>query len=404
MNSKYKYPLVENPYDSDDIKAGISVLNSTFITMGKKTFEFERKFTKKINTKYSLMVNSGSSANLLIFQCLTNPMKKKRLLPGDEVIIPSLCWSTSLWPIVQSNLKPIFVDINYETLNICEKKIEEKITSKTKAIMLVHVLGNCCNMDKILSLKKKYKLQIIEDTCESLGSKYKNSYLGSIGDFSSFSFYSSHQISSGEGGMVTCRNSEDYEIIKSLRSHGWSRGLENEEKISKKYKNLDKRFIFINSGYNLRPTDVSAAIGLSQFNKLDKFIKIRNYNRNKLKKYFNNKKNLKENIKIVDASKHVKPSWFGISLIIKNKKINKFKFIRELEKKGIETRPIISGNFVRQPAIKLYKIKYNSNFENTDNVYNSGFFIGLPFRKTTKKKIEYLVDTFEKSIKYCLNH
>ena len=329
MKSTLNYPLVENPYEKDDIDSGISVLKSSFITMGKKTTEFEKIFTKKLNTKYSLMVNSGSSANLLIFQCLTNPMRKKKLLPGDEVIIPSLCWSTSLWPIIQSNLKPIFVDINSETLNICEKKIEEKITSRTKAIMLVHVLGNSCNFDKILSLKKKYNLIIIEDTCESLGSKYKKSYLGSIGDFSSFSFYSSHQISSGEGGMVTCRNQEDYEIIKSLRSHGWSRGLVNEKKISNKFKNLDKKFIFINSGYNLRPTDISAAIGLSQFKKLDRFIKIRSNNRNKIKKYFQNEKILRDNIKIVNENKNVKASWFGISLIILNKKIDKFKLLKD---------------------------------------------------------------------------
>lgn len=399
MKNTLSYPLVENPYEKDDINSGISVLKSSFITMGKKTAEFEKIFTKKLNTKYSLMVNSGSSANLLIFQCLTNPMRKKKLLPGDEVIIPSLCWSTSLWPIIQSNLKPIFVDIDRETLNICEKKIEEKITPKTKAIMLVHVLGNSCNLDRILSLKKKYNIIIVEDTCESLGSKYRKSYLGSIGDFSSFSFYSSHQISSGEGGMVTCRNQEDYEIIKSLRSHGWTRGLVNEKKISNKFKNLDKKFIFINSGYNLRPTDISAAIGLSQFKKLDRFIKIRSDNRNKIKKYFQNEKILRDNIKIVNENKNVKASWFGISLIILNKKIDKFKLLKDLEKNRIETRPIISGNFVRQPAIKLYKIKHDNSFENADTIYDSGFFIGLPFRKLTKKKINYLINCLKRSIK-----
>lgn len=394
MISSFKYPLVENPYEPDDIKSGISILKSSFITMGKKTQEFEKKFTNKLKTKYSLMVNSGSSANLLIFQCLTNPMKTDRLYPGDEVILPTLCWSTSLWPIVQSNLKPVFVDINPETLNICEKKIEEKITKKTKAIMLVHVLGNSCDMSKIINLKKKYKLQIVEDTCESLGSKFKQSYLGSIGDFSSFSFYSSHQISSGEGGMVTCRSLEDYEIMKSLRSHGWSRGLKNEKKIAKKNKNLDKKFIFINSGFNLRPTDISAAIGLSQFKKLDKFINIRSQNRDRIKKYFDNEKILKNNIKIINESKYVTPSWFGISLIIINKKLNKFRLIDNLEKNGIETRPIISGNFADQPSIKLYNIKHDNYFPNAENVYNSGFFIGLPFRKISKKKINNLINLF----------
>ena len=398
MNKNFNYPLIENPFDKDDLKSGMEVLKSKYITMGKNTIKFEKNFTKKLKTKYSLMVNSGSSANLLIFQCLINPLKKNKLLAGDEVLIPALCWSTSLWPIVQSNLKPVFVDINPKTLNICETEIEKKITKKTKAILLVHVLGNSCNMDLIKKIKKKYNLLIIEDTCESLGSKYKKQYLGSIGDFSSFSFYASHQISAGEGGMVTCRNLEDYEIIKSLRSHGWTRGLTNEKQISQKYKNLDKKFIFFNSGYNLRPTDISAAIGFSQFKKLDKFIKIRNINKLQITKHLNKIDVFRENIKILDAAKNISPSWFGISLMLKNNKINKFKFIKILEKNGVETRPIISGNFANQPAIKLYNIINTQNYKNADIVYERGFFIGLPFRILSKLKIKKLSAIFNNSI------
>ena len=207
--NKYFYPLIENPFSNDDINEGIKVLKSKQLTLSTKTKKFENDFTTKFNSKYSLMVNSGSSANLLALQCLINPYRKNRLKKDDEVIIPTLCWSTSLWPIIQSNLKPIFIDINPETLNISEKDIEDKITKKTKAIMLVHVLGNSCNMDEIMRIKKKYNLVLIEDTCESLGSKYKNKYLGTFGEFSTFSFYSSHQISSGEGGMICCKNSND---------------------------------------------------------------------------------------------------------------------------------------------------------------------------------------------------
>jgi CDP-6-deoxy-D-xylo-4-hexulose-3-dehydrase len=199
MNNFF-YPLIDDPFSNDDIKKGIKVLKSRQLTLAGETLNFERSFSKKIDAKYSLMVNSGSSANLLALQCLINPYRKNRLKKNDEVIIPTLCWSTSLWPIVQSNLKPVFIDINKETLNINEVEIEKKITKKTKAILLVHVLGNSCNMDVILRIKKKYNLILIEDTCESLGTKYKNKYLGTFGEFSSFSFYSSHQISSGEGG------------------------------------------------------------------------------------------------------------------------------------------------------------------------------------------------------------
>ena len=279
--NKYFYPLIEDPFSNNDIREGIKVLKSKQLTISKKTVNFEKDFSSSLKSKYSLMVNSGSSANLLALQCLINPYRKNRLKAGDEVIIPTLCWSTSLWPIIQSNLKPVFVDINPLTLNIDESEVEKKITKKTKAILLVHVLGNSCDMDQIMKIKKKHNLILIEDTCESLGSKYNNKYLGTFGEFSSFSFYSSHQISSGEGGMICCKDKVDYNIIKSLRSHGWSRGTSFENTIYKSNKRLDKRFIFFNSGYNLRPTEVSAAIGHNQFKRLNKFISIRNFNKKK---------------------------------------------------------------------------------------------------------------------------
>ncbi len=294
---KYFYPLVENPYRKKDITEGIKVLKTGKLTIGRRTDIFQREFSKKIKTKNSLLVNSGSSANLLALQCLINPYRKKRLKKGDEVLIPALCWSTSLWPIIQSGLKPRFVDIDTETLNFNLSELEKKISKKTKAILAVHVLGNCPDMDLLIKIKKKYNLILIEDTCESLGTKYRNKYLGTFGDFSSFSFYTSHQISSGEGGMICCKNSEDYEIVKALRAHGWSRGLKKENKIAKLNKHLDKKFIFYNSGFNLRPTDISAAIGYSQFKDIDRFIKIRNDNRKKILKGFAESKKIKKKIK-----------------------------------------------------------------------------------------------------------
>tara|TARA_Y100000816_G_scaffold151162_1_gene107632 strand:+ start:1327 stop:2526 length:1200 start_codon:yes stop_codon:yes gene_type:complete len=398
--SKYFYPLVENPFSNDDINEGIKVLKSKQLTLSIKTKNFENDFTRKFNSKYSLMVNSGSSANLLALQCLINPYRKKRLKKDDEVIIPTLCWSTSLWPIIQSNLKPIFVDINPETLNISEKDIENKITKKTKAIMLVHVLGNSCNMDEIMRIKKKYNLVLIEDTCESLGSKYKNKYLGTFGEFSTFSFYSSHQISSGEGGMICCKNSNDYNIIKSMRSHGWSRGTSYENKIFNSNKKLDKRFVFFNSGYNLRPTEVSAAIGHNQFKRLKEFISIRNYNRKLIINAFKISKILNNKIQIYQANNNVNPSWFGLSIKINSKIKNiKNKIINKLENNGVETRPIISGNFAEQPSAKIYKLVKNHKFKNTDHVYNNSFFIGLPTKKINNRFLKKIIFAFEKSFK-----
>ena len=397
--NKYIYPLIENPFSDDDIIKGINVLKSKQLTLSKETKNFEKKFTSKLKSKYSLMVNSGSSANLLALQCLINPYRKNRLKKDDEIIIPTLCWSTSLWPIVQSNLKPVFIDINPKTLNIDEEKLEKKITRKTKAILLVNVLGNSCDMNKIIKKKKKYDLIIIEGNSESFGAKYKKKYLGTYGDFSSFSFYSSHQISSGEGGMICCKDKNDYNIIKSLRSHGWSRGTSFENEIYKKNKFLDKRFIFFNSGFNLRPTEVSAAIGHNQFKRMDKLMKIRNINRKKIINSLLNNSYLKNKIDFYYENKFVNPSWFGLSIKILIKNFNKNKIIKKLENNGIETRPIISGNFADQPAAKLYGISLNQKFPNTDKVYNSSFFIGLPTKQINNKFLKKIVSAFEKSFR-----
>ena len=179
------------------------------------------------------MINSGSSANLLAFQCLINPYRRKRLKKGDEVLIPSICWSTSLWPIIQCGLKPVFVDVDKENFNINLDDLKKKISKKTKALMLVHVLGISTNMEKLTKILKKNRIILVEDACESIGAKYKNKFLGTFGDFSTFSFYFSHQISSVEGGMICCKNKEDENIIKSLRSHGWAKDLSNQKKILK---------------------------------------------------------------------------------------------------------------------------------------------------------------------------
>ncbi len=394
---KYFYPLIDNPFRSKDINQAIKVLRSSRITSGPKTLEFQNNFSKKIKTNFALMVNSGSSANLLALQCLINPYRKKRLKQGDEILIPSLCWSTSLWPIVQSGLKPKFVDIEKLTLNLDLTDLKKKITKKTKGIMLVHVLGNCTNMDELMKIIKKHNLILIEDTCESLGTKYKKKYLGTFGQFSSFSFYSSHQISSGEGGMVCCKNTEDFEIMKSLRSHGWSRGLKNEKKIAKINKHLDKKFIFYNSGFNLRSTDVSASIGLSQFKDLDNFIKIRSANRKLILEMFQNNNKLYNSFHIIKENKHVIPSWFGIPILV-SKNLKRKKIISNLEKKGIETRPIISGNFLKQPSIKKYKLSTDIKMKNAEYINQKGFFIGLPTKPMKKITLKKLVKKFEQSI------
>jgi len=393
MKINTKYPLLTNAFDHKDIKAGIKTIRSKMITISNNTRKFEKKFAKSIGANYAVMTNSGSSANLLAFSALSNPLNKLGLRKGDEILIPAVCWSTSLWPIIQNNFKPIFVDVNINNFNIDLKKLAKKITKKTKAIMCIHVLGTCTNMTELSKIAKKHKLIIIEDTCESLGTKFNNKYLGTFGRFGTFSFYYSHQITSGEGGMITCKKKTDYGILKSLRSHGWSRDTDYHNLTKKKYNKLDERFLFIGPGFNLRPTDIQAAIAASQFKKLKKFIKIRNLNRSKI--IYNLFKNPKwdNQYKFIQIKKEIKPSWFGLPILI-DKKFSKIKnkFLNHLSSCGIENRPIISGNFLNQPASKLYNFKYNKkDFKNSQSIEDRGFFIGLHTKKISKKEIDYLV-------------
>ena len=396
--NKISYSLTESVLEGADINAAIKVLRSKKITMGPKTRQVEAYFKDHIVKTNSLMVNSGSSANLLIFQCLINPMVKK-LKPGDEVLIPAICWSTSLWPIIQSGLKVKFVDIDLSTLNIDLNDLIKKITKRTKALMLVHALGNCADMTKLINICKKNKIILIEDTCEALGSTYKNKPLGTFGDFSSFSFYYSHHITSGEGGMVCTKNKKYLEILKSLRSHGWSRDLKNNKTLSKKHKNIDKNWIFINSGFNLRTTDINAAIGLEQLKRIKKILSIRKYNYLKIKKSLLRNKKYNNQFTILDDQKDANTAWFGIPIILNsNNKKYKQNIMSKLHGKGIMTRPIISGNFAKQPSIKLYKIKINNQLPNSDLVDKKGFFLGLHNIKISDAKLKFLTDSIYSSL------
>ena len=405
INRKYKYQLLENGFSKKDILIGKKVLNSKQITMASFTRKFEIAFAKKIGAKYALMVNSGSSANLLATFAAGNLMRKNSLKRGDEVLVPALCWSTSIWPLVQFGLKLKFIDIDLETLNIKIDELKKNISKKTKAIMLINVLGISANLFDISKLAKKNNLTIIEDNCESLGSKIKNKYLGTFGDFASFSFFYSHQITSGEGGMVVCKKKEDYDILFALRSHGWlggtrfyKRNLRLYKSYAKKNPQLDPRYIFINSGFNLRPTDIQGAIAHNQFKRLDSLMRQRNQNRNIIIKTLVSSKKWNNQFKFINVPHNFKPSWMGFPILLSNRFRNKKKrFVNYLDSKGIETRPIISGNFLNQPAAKLYKLnKERRNYPNTQAVQELGFLIGLHTKKIDENKLKLIHDTFFK--------
>ncbi len=405
INRKYKYQLLENGFSKKDILIGKNVLNSKQITMASFTRKFETAFAKKIGAKYALMVNSGSSANLLATFAAGNLMRKNSLKRGDEVLVPALCWSTSIWPLVQFGLKLKFIDIDLETLNIKIDELKKNISKKTKAIMLINVLGISANLFDISKLAKKNNLIIIEDNCESLGSRLKNKYLGTFGDFASFSFFYSHQITSGEGGMVVCKKKEDYDILFALRSHGWlggtrfyRRNLRLYKSYAKKNPQLDPRYIFINSGFNLRPTDIQGAIAHNQFKRLDALMRQRNQNRDIIIKTLKSSKKWNNQFNFINVPHNFKPSWMGFPILLSKRfRDKKKKFVNYLDSKGIETRPIISGNFLNQPAAKLYKLnKEKRNFPNTQTVQELGFLIGLHTKKIDENKLKLIHDSFFK--------
>lgn len=382
------YPLLENAFSSEDIFKGIEVILSKKITMSEITREFEYEFSKYVGSKYALMVNSGSSANLLAAFALTNPKKRNYLKKNDLFLIPALCWSTSLWPFVQAGLRPMFLDVDINNFCLDEKKINNYILKKIKLIVTIHVLGNCSNINLISKLSRKHNIFLVEDTCEALGSRYVDKYLGTFGDFGTYSFYYSHQITSGEGGMIVCNEKKDYELLHILRAHGWDRGLNN---------NPNNTFNFVNSGFNLRPLDLTAAIGLSQFKRLRKMMLLRKNNRELIISKIKNHKKYNNQFEFFEPSKNLQPSWFGLPLLLnKNFTYKKKNFLKYLDSKKIESRPIISGNFINQPAIKLFNLHkecINNSFPVAQDIEERGFFIGLPTEKLSINQLNYLTNT-----------
>lgn len=377
------YPLLQKGFTEEDIYQGIKILLSRKLTMGDVTKKFEKKFSKYIGSKFSLMVNSGSSANLLIAFLLINLKKKNRLKIGDKFLIPSLCWSTSLWPFVQAGLKPEFIDVDKKNFCLDLNLLDSKKIKGIKLIVNINVLGNCPNLQKLSNFCKNKDIYFVEDNCESLGTKFKNKFTGTFSDFASFSFYYSHQLTTGEGGMITCKKYEDFKLLKVLRAHGWDRDI---------VKNSTNKFNFINQGFNLRPMDITAAIGISQLSRLNKMKILRNKNRDLILDAIKKHKKWNNQFTFFESEKEVSPSWFGLVLLISKEFLKKKKkFIDFLASKKIETRPIISGNFLNQPALKLYKFK-SVNLINTDEIDKLGFFIGLQLKQMSTSEIKFLAN------------
>ena len=331
---------------------------------------------------------------------LANPFTKDHLKPGDEVIVPALSWSTTIWPIVQCNLVPVFVDCNIQDFNLDLNKLEKAIGPKTRAIKLVHVYGNPCNMDAIMALANKYNLFVIEDCCEAMGAEYDGKRVGSFGNIGNFSFFFSHHITTLEGGISV---SEDFNLIETmriLRAHGWSREADEHQKYVNLYPNIDPRFIFINQGYNLRPTELNAAMGHVQLPKLARYNEQR---REAAKELLQLLSPFQEYFQFQQETPKAKHVWFGFPLIVKESAPFKVKDITAyLQQRGIETRPIIAGNMTRHPGVQMYPHRIAGSTEASDTIMQRGFAFGCHHELHTSA-CRYIFDNIAQFIEESLN-
>lgn len=381
------YKLSDNTWDDNEIKAINRVIKSDMFSMGNEVKNFELNFAKKMNVKYAVMSNSGSSANLLAIAAL---VYSKKLLPGDEVIVPAVSWSTTFFPLYQLNLKIKFIDIDKYTLNMDLTKLEAAITVKTKAIFVVNLLGNPNNYNALNEICNKYKLILIEDNCESLGAKYAGKNLGTFGLLGTYSTFYSHHICTMEGGVTVTNDEELYHFLLCIRAHGWTRNLPYGSKLYERSSDdFYESFNFIMPGFNLRPIEMEGAIGLEQLKKLDSIV----YQRRENAKYF---------IKMIKEFKGIRiqeeidqSSWFGFAMILEGKnKGRRTKLVESLKKNNIEVRPIVAGNFTRSKAIDYMDYSIEGELTNADEIHENGFFIGN-HSKSNIQEIDYFINVLK---------
>lgn len=370
----YKYPLATTTWDQDEYRAIQKVIESGIFSMSKEVKLFEEEFASFFGSKHAVMANSGSSANLLMISSLFYISDMSlRLNKGDEVIVPAVSWSTTYFPLHQYGLKLKFVDIDKHTLNYDIEKLERAITSKTRVIFLVNLLGNPNDFSKINSLIKEKNIFLLEDNCEAMGAKFEGKYTGTFGIMGTFSLFFSHHISTMEGGVVITENEELSHIMRSLRAHGWTRDLPKENKVTgkKSANRFEESFKFVLPGYNLRPLEMSGAIGRLQLKKLPDIIKKRRDNG----EFF--KLMLKNHPLFFIQEELGESSWFGFSLIIReDNNLSRNDLIAKLNQIGFECRPIVGGNFVKNKVMKYINYEIHESLDNADNIDNNGLFIG----------------------------
>jgi CDP-4-dehydro-6-deoxyglucose reductase, E1 len=370
----FKYPLATVTWDQKEIDAMHDVIASANFTMGKRVGLFEKSFSKYIGSQYAVMVNSGSSANLLMIAALfytKNP--KLKLKRGDEVIVPAVSWSTTYYPLYQYGLKIKFIDIDIETLNYDLVQLESAITDKTRLVLAVNLLGNPNDFDCINNIIEDKNIILLEDNCESMGATFNNKKTGTFGVMGTFSSFYSHHISTMEGGIIVTDDEELYQILISLRSHGWTRDLPIKNLIcdDKSEDLLEESFRFVLPGYNVRPLELEGALGVEQVKKLPMIISERRKNAKLFVETLSNHSDLLIQ-KEVGMS-----SWFGFSIIIKpDSSLTRKELVNKLNLLGFEIRPIVTGNFLKNEVIKFFDYEIFGSLKKAEYLDKNGLFIG----------------------------
>ena len=391
-------PVSGKVLDAEDISYLVDASLDGWLTSGRFTEEFQRELAQYIGTRHALFVNSGSSANLVALSSLTSPKLGARALKaGDEVVTVAMGFPTTVNPIIQNNLKPVLVDVNVETLDAIDSRLEEAIGPRTKAIMMAHTLGNPFNLNLVRELCEKHELWLIEDSCDALGSTYNGQRTGSFGDLATISFYPAHHITTGEGGAVLVKSPLVKKQAESFRD--WGRDCYCETghdntcqkrfgwKLGELPEGYDHKYIYSHIGYNLKATDIQAALGVSQLKKLDFFIKRRKENFEILKRGLTGV----DGILLTKPTENSDPSWFGFPITLDPQHpVDREELLRFLDSRKIGTRLMFAGNITRQPAYSGIDFKIVGNLVNSDIVMKRSFWIGV-YPGLSQEMLEFVV-------------